>query len=69
MKDDGQASLAWRKSTASNSGDCVEVAFRRNCVLVRNSRDPSGSVLSFTMAEWLAFLVGARDGQFDGPNA
>ena len=47
------------KSTASNvNGACVEVAFADNSVLVRNSRDPLVSVLSFTYQEWAAFLKG-----------
>jgi hypothetical protein len=34
-------------------------------VLVRNSGDPSGIVLSFTREEWIAFVGGVRDGDFD----
>jgi Domain of unknown function (DUF397) len=32
---------------------------------VRDSKDPAGGVLVFTRAEWLAFLGGAKDGEFD----
>lgn len=55
----------WQKSTASNSASCVEVAFVGQTVLVRNSREPSGPMLTFTLAEWAAFLTGARNGEFD----
>jgi hypothetical protein len=34
-------------------------------VLVRNSTEPSGPVLSFTRTEWVAFVGGVRDGDFD----
>jgi Domain of unknown function (DUF397) len=59
---------AWRKSSVSaGSGDCVEVAFAEDGVLVRHSRDQSGPVLAFTHSEWKAFLAGARNGEFDLP--
>jgi Domain of unknown function (DUF397) len=63
------APVAWRKSSFSgnNGGDCVEVAFAEEGVLLRHSRNPRGPVLSFTQAEWLAFLTGARSGEFDPP--
>ena len=70
-----QASLldeaTWRKSRYSNpSGNCVEAAqLPAGAVAVRNSRHPDGPALVFTRAEWDAFLLGARDGDFDGTEA
>jgi Domain of unknown function (DUF397) len=63
------ASDAWRKSSASggDAGQCVEVAFAEDGVLVRHSRNPNGPVLSFTRSEWQAFLAGASNGEFDLP--
>jgi hypothetical protein len=63
------APVAWRKSSFSGGGssECVEVAFAEEGILLRHSRNPSGAVLSFTYAEWLAFLSGARNGEFDPP--
>jgi hypothetical protein len=55
----------WRKSTASQNGDCVEVAFSGGSVLVRDSKDAQSPVLSFTSSEWVAFLAGARNGEFN----
>ncbi len=58
----------WRKSQASQpSGDCLEVAIGTEAVRVRHSLDQSGAFLSFTHAEWRAFLTGARGGEFDLP--
>jgi hypothetical protein len=57
---------AWRKSRYSSpSGNCVQIAeLPDGVVAVRNSRDPDGPALSFTRAEWQAFLRGAREGEF-----
>jgi hypothetical protein len=57
----------WRKSSFSSMGNCVEVApdVTRAGVAVRNSRDPNGSVLLFTGAEWTAFVLGVKNAEFD----
>ena len=59
--------VRWIKATASNgNGACVEVARGgENEILLRNSRDPEGLVQHFTKAEWVAFLAGAKAGEFD----
>ncbi|WP_426509075.1 DUF397 domain-containing protein [Dactylosporangium sp. McL0621] len=58
---------AWRKSTRSGpySDNCVEVAFVGGAVALRDSKDKTGPVLLFTPEEWLAFVGGTRDGEFD----
>ena len=57
----------WAKSTRSNpSGNCVEVAKSFDEVKVRDTKDNGdGPILTFTRAEWLAFIDGAKDGEFD----
>lgn len=56
----------WRKSTRSQAnGNCVEVRDLGHAIEVRDSKNPAGPVLSFTPAEWEAFLGGAKDGEFD----
>jgi len=60
--------VTWRKSRRSNpSGNCVEIARlpAGGGVAVRNSRDPEGPTLIYTLDEMAAFLAGARDGDFD----
>ena len=61
------ANAVWRKSTRSGpfTDNCVEVAFVDSCVVVRDSKDRSGPVLTFTHSEWDAFVGGAKDGEFD----
>jgi hypothetical protein len=66
MAESERTSIEWRKSESSAVSDCVEVAFVDQAVLVRNSKDPAGPVLTFTHSEWTAFLTGARNGTFDG---
>ncbi|HEX3960406.1 MAG TPA: DUF397 domain-containing protein [Trebonia sp.] len=46
-------SAVWRKSKRSGDGaNCVEVASSPPSVLVRDSRDRSGTILALTMASW-----------------
>lgn len=66
MSDPELSHAEWRKSTASNTGDCAEVAFVPGSVLMRHSQSPAGPVLEFTPSEWAAFLAGVRNGEFDG---
>jgi len=58
----------WRKSQASNpSGSCVEIAeLPGGKVAVRNSRDKAGPALIYPRAELAAFLLGLKNGEFDG---
>jgi len=64
VTDSEQPDIAWHKSSASGSGgsNCLEVAAVDQSVLVRNSRDPLGAVLSFSCQQWAAFLEGVRNG-------
>jgi hypothetical protein len=57
----------WHKASASNGGtNCVEVMETDEGFLVRDTKDGGqGSVLSFTHAEWEAFLAGVNLGEFD----
>jgi hypothetical protein len=65
MRDD-LAPAQWVKSTHStNEGECVEVAGLHGGRAVRDSKDPDGTRLSFTAAQWSAFTAAAGDGQFD----
>ncbi|MFE3881611.1 DUF397 domain-containing protein [Streptomyces lydicus] len=57
----------WRKSRRSNpSGNCVELAVLSDGgVAVRNSRFAAGPALVYTRDEMVAFVQGAKDGDFD----
>ncbi len=45
----------------------LEIAFVDGHIAMRSSADPDGPVLIFTPAEWDAFVLGVRDGEFDTP--
>jgi hypothetical protein len=57
----------WRKSTASGSGNCVEVAFGEQTVRVRDSKNIDGKVLEFSNKEWATFVADLRLGTFATP--
>jgi hypothetical protein len=58
--------IRFRKALASGGSDnCVEVTLVADRVLVRHSKDTSGPVLAYTRDEWVAFLDGAVNGEFD----
>jgi len=62
--------LLWFKSKASAAGNCVEVAhLPGGGVAVRDSKDRAKSPHVYTRGEWEAFLVGAKNGEFDLPLA
>ncbi|HEX8934461.1 MAG TPA: DUF397 domain-containing protein [Pseudonocardiaceae bacterium] len=63
----GLAGVTWRKSRHSGQlGNCVETAaLSAGEIAMRNSRDPGGPALIFSRDEMVAFLAGAKDGEFD----
>ncbi|HVQ91392.1 MAG TPA: DUF397 domain-containing protein [Mycobacteriales bacterium] len=56
---------AWKKSSASNTSNCVEVRRSGSSMLLRHSKSRPEIVLRFSADEWRAFLVGARAGEFE----
>jgi hypothetical protein len=48
--------LRWRKRTACTSGECVEVAYLGDRVIVRNSGTPWVCLYSYRPA-WQAFIA------------
>lgn len=61
MADWDETALAWRKSTRSNSGGCVEMALSDQVVLLRDSKRPDGPVLSVSLLAWTALVARVRN--------
>lgn len=58
-------SLTWRTALSCDGGECVQVAADQNVVLMRNSRQPGGPLLEYTVEEWHEFVSGIKKGDFD----
>lgn len=54
----------WRRSSRCGSTTCVEVARVEDQYLIRDSKNPDAAALSFTAAEWKAFVEGVNAGEF-----
>ncbi|MFF6776875.1 DUF397 domain-containing protein [Streptomyces sp. NPDC012637] len=63
MPDLDLAGADWR-SGSQGVGD-VQIAFVEGFIAMRNGRRPEGPSIVFTPAEWRAFVVNAREGEFD----
>lgn len=59
--------IEFRTSSFCSLGDCVEVGQAPDgSVIVRDTKDVDRrQALTFTRDEWVAFLAGARAGEFD----
>jgi hypothetical protein len=60
---------AWRKSTRSDDGNCVEIAPADGSVVVRDSKDHVGPILRFDPARWDAFINDIHAGTVRRPEA
>jgi Domain of unknown function (DUF397) len=58
--------LEWRKARRSaNNGACVELAPAAGQILIRDSKDQNGPVISYSGNSWRLFLAAAKTGCFD----
>lgn len=70
---DGGGAQWFKSSYSGGNSCCVEVVFDSDVIRVRDSkyrRDPASGqddepILSFTEAEWAAFVAGVKAGEFD----
>jgi hypothetical protein len=65
VAEDEGSTIVWKKSSKSNSGSCVEVAFVSGTVLIRDSRNADGGVLATSPMAWIVFLTRVREAGFE----
>jgi Domain of unknown function (DUF397) len=58
--------VQWRKSSRSVTGECVEVASNGHAVLVRDSQDRHGSMLTLSAPAWQSFVLAMKQEEMDG---
>lgn len=64
-KPSAPSQLAWRVARDCDGGNCVRVAPSAGMIVIGDTKNPDGPVLSYTGAEWSAFVEGIRQGDFD----
>jgi len=57
--------IIWRTAVKSGADNCVQVARQGTVIMLADSKNPGGPVLSYTLQEFDAFLDGAKKGEFD----
>jgi len=56
----------YRRSSLCADGSCVEVAIEHNdTVSLRDSKDITQTPLTFSADEWIAFIGGVKNEEFD----
>jgi Domain of unknown function (DUF397) len=63
--DSSEPDILWRTAVKSGAENCVKVARHGATVMIADSKNPGGPVLSYTLQEFDAFLDGAKKGEFD----
>lgn len=62
-----RSGVEWRKSSYSQSSDCVEVAVSsQKFIAIRDSKSLNGPELAFFLAEWGDFIYQLKAGQARG---
>jgi hypothetical protein len=55
----------WRQARRCTGGNCVQVARAdRDRILIRDSKNPGATPLSFAYPEWLQFVEAVKQGEF-----
>jgi hypothetical protein len=56
--------LSWRVAQRCNGGQCVRIAAHGDDIVIGHTEDHDAAI-SYTRAEWLAFVEGIKQGEFD----
>lgn len=68
MTDVDLTGAAWRIASACSQGACVEVATLVGVVVVRDRKNPTGTVLTYSPRVWREFVSAAKQGEFSAPH-
>jgi hypothetical protein len=60
------AEFSWRTAAACNGDHCVRVASAGDQIVIGDSKNPRGPVLTYSRDEWNAFVDGIVKGDFSG---
>lgn len=62
-----ESNTGWIMSSRStgNGGSCVQARRQGGLIEIRNSKNPDGGTVRFSIEEWDSFLDGAKKGEFD----
>ncbi|GID26978.1 DUF397 domain-containing protein [Paractinoplanes brasiliensis] len=58
---DNETAPGWHKSRRSSTGNCVEIKREGEQVLMRDTKDRSGPVLTFDIDAFRAFIAELKD--------
>lgn len=61
----GDNAPAWRVARSCQGGSCVRVARTGGAILIGDTKNPHGEVLTYTVSEWQDFVAGIKQGDFD----
>ena len=61
----GQVMRTWRRASFCASNECVEVAQRGDEIILRDSAQPHGSMLHYTVKDWGSFMRRIKSGELD----
>jgi uncharacterized protein DUF397 len=56
---------SWRTSSFSARVSCVETTNSSKGIAIRHSKIARGAVIEYAPEEWKAFILGAKNGEFD----
>lgn len=65
MGDKAAGEPAWHLSKSCDGGNCVEIGTRGESVLIRSSAAEDRRYIALSRDEWLAFVAGVKDGDFN----
>ncbi|WP_305786632.1 DUF397 domain-containing protein [Symbioplanes lichenis] len=65
MVEKNSSESKWRTAKACAAQNCVQVAFIDGGIALRDSKNPDGGILRYSLREWRDFVAGVREGEFD----